>query len=171
MLSETQTLPESSPETSDTETLCSDVFEGPEKKLEVFFSRGEDNGGLRRFQQDTWSGMLADAACTILHQESNKEFDAYLLSESSMFVYPDRLILKTCGTTTLLLALPKVSCQAPPLLTPTPSRRRPPPSACRRGNTRCQWSCSCCDALPHPTRARTRPVAVVGARRAGWLRC
>ena len=38
MLSETQTLPESSPETSDTETLCSDVFEGPEKKLEVFFS-------------------------------------------------------------------------------------------------------------------------------------
>lgn len=108
MLSETQTLPESSPETSDTETLCSDVFEGPEKKLEVFFSRGEDNGGLRRFQQDTWSGMLADAACTILHQESNKEFDAYLLSESSMFVYPDRLILKTCGTTTLLLALPKL---------------------------------------------------------------
>ena len=126
MLSETQTLPESSPETSDTETLCSDVFEGPEKKLEVFFSRGEDNGGLRRFQQDTWSGMLADAACTILHQESNKEFDAYLLSESSMFVYPDRLILKTCGTTTLLLALPKVSCQAPPLLTPTPSLPAPP---------------------------------------------
>merc|ERR1711957_562485 len=66
------------------------------------------SSGLRRFQHDVWSDMLADAACTILHQESNKDFDAYLLSESSMFVYPDRLILKTCGTTTLLLALPKL---------------------------------------------------------------
>ena len=108
------TLPESSPETSDTETLCADVFEGPEKKLEVYFSRGEDSSGLRRFQHDIWSDMLADAACTILHQESNKDFDAYLLSESSMFVYPDRLILKTCGTTTLLLALPKVGPLAAP---------------------------------------------------------
>merc|ERR1719352_613260 len=102
------TLAESSPETSDTETICADVFEGPEKKLEVYFSRGEDSPGLRRFQHSTWSDMLADAACTILHQESNQDFDAYLLSESSMFVYPDRLILKTCGTTTLLLALPKL---------------------------------------------------------------
>ena len=102
------TLAESSPETSDTETICADVFEGPEKKLEVYFSRGDDSSGLRRFQHDVWSDMLADAACTILHQESNTDFDAYLLSESSMFVYPDRLILKTCGTTTLLLALPKL---------------------------------------------------------------
>jgi len=102
------TLAESSPETSDTETAFADVFEGPEKKLEVYFSRGDDSSGLRRFQHDVWSDMLADAACTILHQESNKDFDAYLLSESSMFVYPDRLILKTCGTTTLLLALPKL---------------------------------------------------------------
>jgi len=106
------TLAESSPETSDTETICADVFEGPEKKLEVYFSRGDDNSGLRRFQHDVWSDMLADAACTIIHQESNKDFDAYLLSESSMFVYPDRLILKTCGTTTLLLALPKVRAPA-----------------------------------------------------------
>ena len=46
------TLAESSPETSDTETICADVFEGPEKKLEVYFSRGDDNSGLRRFQHD-----------------------------------------------------------------------------------------------------------------------
>ena len=91
---------------------CSCMRSGPEKKLEVYFSRGDDNSGLRRFQHDVWSDMLADAACTIIHQESNKDFDAYLLSESSMFVYPDRLILKTCGTTTLLLALPKVRAPA-----------------------------------------------------------
>lgn len=101
------TLPESSHETSDTETY-SDVFEGPEKKLEVYFSKGADSTGFRRFQKNVWSDVLADAACTILHQESDKDVDAYLLSESSLFVYPERVILKTCGTTTLLLTLPKL---------------------------------------------------------------
>jgi len=101
------TLPESSQETSDTETY-SDVFEGPEKKLEVYFSKGADSTGFRRFQKSVWSDVLADAACTILHQESDKDVDAYLLSESSLFVYPERVILKTCGTTTLLLTLPKL---------------------------------------------------------------
>jgi len=97
-----------SPETSDTETMSSDVFEGPEKKLDVYFSRGTSEAGFRQFQTAAWSDVLVDAACSILHQESNAEFDAYLLSESSLFVYPERVIVKTCGTTTLLLLLPKL---------------------------------------------------------------
>ena len=89
-----------------------DVFEGPEKKLEVFFSAYSGDAaaalGLRAFSQATWSEVLADARCSILHHVGNAAFDAYLLSESSLFVYPHKLILKTCGTTTLLLVLPTV---------------------------------------------------------------
>lgn len=84
------------------------VFEGPEKKLEIYFSKGIYAEGFRRFDQPTWSELLRAASCSILHVKGNQHFDAYLLSESSLFVYPNRVILKTCGTTGLLLVLPKV---------------------------------------------------------------
>ena len=38
----------------------------------------------------------------------SEHVDAYLLSESSMFVFPHKIILKTCGTTTLLSGLPRM---------------------------------------------------------------
>mmetsp|Transcript_24920 Transcript_24920/g.63463 ORF Transcript_24920/g.63463 Transcript_24920/m.63463 type:complete len:422 (-) Transcript_24920:541-1806(-) len=88
--------------------LLDDVFEGPEKKLEVFFSRSADGDGFRSFGEPIWQDVLTAARCTILHVQPSSAFDAYLLSESSLFVYPSRLILKTCGTTTLLLVLPKL---------------------------------------------------------------
>lgn len=85
-----------------------EVFEGPEKKLEVFFTATPAASGFRQFETDDWSALLADASCEILHHKGNSHFDSYLLSESSLFVYPYRVILKTCGTTTLLLVLPKL---------------------------------------------------------------
>eukprot|EP00753_Platysulcus_tardus_P017411 PLAT6398.2.p1 GENE.PLAT6398.2~~PLAT6398.2.p1 ORF type:complete len:550 (+),score=270.64 PLAT6398.2:130-1779(+) len=82
-------------------------FEGPEKLLEVAFTPGLalDERGARAVTQAGWSAVLRHARCQILSRLSNRFFDAFLLSESSLFVYPWKLTLKTCGTTTLLHCL------------------------------------------------------------------
>lgn len=89
-------------------TSESEVFEGPEKKLDIFFRPAAPPEGLRHFAADTWAELLQFASCSILSTKKNDHFDAYLLSESSLFVFPHRVILKTCGTTTLLRVLPEL---------------------------------------------------------------
>jgi S-adenosylmethionine decarboxylase len=89
------------------------VFEGPEKTLEVCFRiregvdpasmAGEDGLiGLRRLPRADIDAVCRRARCTILSSISNAYLDAYVLSESSLFVYPYMVMIKTCGTTTLL---------------------------------------------------------------------
>mmetsp|Transcript_22020 Transcript_22020/g.31475 ORF Transcript_22020/g.31475 Transcript_22020/m.31475 type:complete len:456 (+) Transcript_22020:317-1684(+) len=95
------------------------AFEGPEKTLEVMFRRinplDDDNSslasdssgefnrvGLRTLSRPDLDRICARARCTILSCVSNRYLDAYVLSESSLFVYPYMVVLKTCGTTTLL---------------------------------------------------------------------
>ncbi|KAL3942383.1 MAG: hypothetical protein SGBAC_003415 [Bacillariaceae sp.] len=87
-------------------------FEGPEKTLEVCFRKKDLDGpavtkpgekaGLRRLTLEQLGRICARARCTILSSVSNQYLDAYVLSESSLFIYPYMLVLKTCGTTTLL---------------------------------------------------------------------
>lgn len=84
--------------------------------------------GLRKVKRETWEDMLEIVKCKVLSVVEGKEIDAYLLrwekhlkssfpkgsfnnafySESSLFVAPHRLILKTCGTTLNLLGLPRI---------------------------------------------------------------
>lgn len=88
------------------------AFEGPEKLLELWFWKSENDipacspkDGLRSIKMDAWAKMLDLVNCKILSMKSSPFMDAYLLSESSLFVFPHKLILKTCGTTTTLACL------------------------------------------------------------------
>jgi len=79
------------------------------KALSAALSHRSDSGrGLRIVPRAVWDEMLAIVRCEIVNVIRNEYVDAYLLSESSMFVFPHKLILKTCGTTTLLDALPRL---------------------------------------------------------------
>jgi S-adenosylmethionine decarboxylase len=108
-------------------------FEGPEKTLEVVFRRIHDEHydttigrvtpppcgperdegpihrvGLRCLARSSLDEICARARCTILSSVSNRYMDAYVLSESSLFIYPYMLVLKTCGTTTLLRCIARL---------------------------------------------------------------
>mmetsp|Transcript_3615 Transcript_3615/g.3574 ORF Transcript_3615/g.3574 Transcript_3615/m.3574 type:complete len:493 (-) Transcript_3615:158-1636(-) len=84
----------------------SECFEGPEKTMEVCFEPGVGNeNGLRALTRQQLDRLCTEAKCTILSKLSSNHLDGYVLSESSLFVYKDRWIMKTCGTTTLLCCL------------------------------------------------------------------
>ena len=91
-------------------TSLANSFEGPEKILEVDFIPMKSkkyfaNRSLRAIPRDKWDMILSEAQCEILSKCSNNELDAYVLSESSLFVYERKAYIRTCGTTTLLLCL------------------------------------------------------------------
>ncbi|KZV86233.1 S-adenosylmethionine decarboxylase [Exidia glandulosa HHB12029] len=100
-------------------------FEGPEKLLEIWFAPYASavppvldhpdavhdvagRVGLRAVKRHVWEDMLAIVKCKVLSVVEGAQIDAYLLSESSFFVFPHKLILKTCGTTLNLLGLPRI---------------------------------------------------------------
>ncbi|KAG8763781.1 spermidine resistance protein [Ceratobasidium sp. 423] len=90
-------------------------FEGPEKLLEIWFAESVDSdiitktgNGLRSVPRAVWEEMLDIVKCKVLSVIQGQETDAYLLSESSFFVSPHKLILKTCGTTLNLYGLPRI---------------------------------------------------------------
>lgn len=75
-------------------------FEGSEKKLEIIVTASAPN--LRELDVSFWSALVNCAHAEILSQLSNADCDAYLLSESSLFVWHDRFVMLTCGNSTLV---------------------------------------------------------------------
>lgn len=93
----------------DPDTMPCPGFEGFEKRLEIEFWASpvtEEKGGLRTLSFSDLDEILRAAQCTIVSGLSNSLFDSYILSESSLFIYPLKIIIKTCGTTQLLKSIP-----------------------------------------------------------------
>lgn len=75
-------------------------FEGSEKKIELIVQ----SAAFRQRPAEFWTALVETAGAKILSKISNEACDAYLLSESSLFVWDDRITLITCGRTTLVRA-------------------------------------------------------------------
>jgi S-adenosylmethionine decarboxylase proenzyme len=99
------TLPIIPPDPPIVSTPCPPGFEGAEKKLEIDFLPVVD---LRLMSLQAIDSILSAARCTRINKTSNAHFDCYVLSESSLFVFPHKIMIKTCGTTSLLQSLPKM---------------------------------------------------------------
>jgi len=81
-------------------------FEGPEKNLEVVFKNGNGNpNGCRQLDRSALDTICGAADCSIISHLSNAHLDAYILTDSSLFVYKSHIVLKTYGQTTLLRCL------------------------------------------------------------------
>lgn len=81
-------------------------FEGPEKKLEIVLER--ESPSLRDNDTEKWDRVVKKSRAQIISHMSNDHLDAYLLSESSLFVWKDRVLMITCGDTTLVDAIPEI---------------------------------------------------------------
>ncbi len=75
-------------------------FEGPEKKLELVVT--PDSASLRSLGAETWRDVVRAARAEVVSVMRNDYCDAYLLSESSLFVFDDYCVMITCGLTTLV---------------------------------------------------------------------
>ena len=81
-------------------------FEGTEKKLEVVVT--PDFPPLRSLGDGAWRDIVESAGAEVLSTLRSERCDAYLLSESSLFVFDDWFVLITCGRTTLVDAVPQI---------------------------------------------------------------
>jgi len=83
-------------------------FEGTEKRLELVFSQNLDEPqGFRKISTEEWNQVLHVADCLVLSDSTQSSaINSYILSQSSLFVTPFRVVLKTCGTSSLLHVIP-----------------------------------------------------------------
>lgn len=77
-------------------------FEGSEKKCELLVRETVD---LRALPPAFWHSVVRACEATVLSTLHGEGCDAYLLSESSLFVWKHRLLLITCGQTRLVASV------------------------------------------------------------------
>jgi S-adenosylmethionine decarboxylase len=84
-------------------TMSNGFFEGTEKKVELVVSgRSPD---LRGLGERRWREIVEAAQATVLSRLRTEHCDAYLLSESSLFVFERKMLMITCGRTRLVDAV------------------------------------------------------------------
>lgn len=81
-------------------------FEGPEKKVECIFPCAPP--GLRSNTDGRWHRIVRASGADVISTVSTRDMDAYLLSESSLFVWTDRILIITCGETHPIQAIPEI---------------------------------------------------------------
>ncbi len=81
-------------------------FEGPEKKLEIILY--EPMSEFRNLSSGSWERVVKASGAEIISKIENSRMDAYLLSESSLFVWEDRILMITCGQTQLVNTIPEL---------------------------------------------------------------
>ena len=87
-------------------------FEGSEKKVELVVDGSLPS--LRRFDDGFWESICRAARTEILSRIDDEGVTAYLLSESSLFVFDHKLIMLTCGRTTLHDGIAELLATIPP---------------------------------------------------------
>jgi S-adenosylmethionine decarboxylase len=75
-------------------------YEGTEKRLEIITTEMD----LLQLPDAFWQQMVDQADAFIISKIENMQLKAYLLSESSLFVWHNKLLLITCGNTHLVKA-------------------------------------------------------------------
>jgi S-adenosylmethionine decarboxylase len=84
----------------------SNFFEGPEKRIEIHFE--EKKCSLLDISRNQWDTIVTLAKCSILSGVQTEKCHAYLLSESSLFVWNNKIVLKTCGKTEIFQSVPAI---------------------------------------------------------------
>ena len=82
------------------------MFEGSEKKIEVIFN--SNSPSLFKQPVSFWKKLVQTSGAEIISCSKFPKIHSYILSESSLFVWDQRLILITCGKTTLSKSLIKI---------------------------------------------------------------
>jgi S-adenosylmethionine decarboxylase len=86
-------------------------FEGTEKKVELIVDPSLPS--LRSMGDEYWRRIARSARATVLSKISNEHCAAYLLSESSLFVFHHKIVMITCGRTELPNAVVEILRSVP----------------------------------------------------------